>query len=192
MANRMLRNTTEGYGLVAIAFHWVLAVLILGQIGLGLTMLRVESQRLAFDLIQWHKSFGVLILALVVLRLGWRLINPRPMPWPGLRRWERRASAAAHRGLYGVFLALPLTGWALVSTTVLPIPTLIFGLFVLPHLPLGVSEAAEEFWAAVHSLLAYAAIMLVGVHVLAALRHHFILRDGVLKRMIYPARRTKA
>jgi cytochrome b561 len=113
-------------------------------------------------------------------------------PGPTLSTLHERFLIVMSLALYGVFLALPLTGWALVSTTVLPIPTLIFGLFLLPHLPLGDSEAAEELWAAVHSLLAYAAIMLVGVHVLAALRHHFILRDGVLKRMIYPARRTKA
>ncbi|WP_163264944.1 cytochrome b [Chelativorans alearense] len=187
----MIRNTKDGYGLLAIAFHWAIAVLILGQIGLGLTMVRVADQRLAFNLIQWHKSLGLLILALIVLRLLWRLANPRPLPLASLRRWEKAASTAVHRLLYAVFLILPLSGWALVSASVLGIPTLVFGLLVLPHLPVGVSEAGETFWRLLHRSLAYTAIALVAVHMLAALRHHFILKDGVLRRMLRPGRRTE-
>lgn len=187
----MIRNTKEGYGFVAIALHWVVAVLVIGQIGLGLVMLRVADQRLAFDLIQWHKSMGLLILALIVLRLVWRLVNPLPLPLASLRRWEKIASATVHRLLYAIFLALPLSGWALVSASVLGIPTLVFGIFLLPHLPVGVSEAGEQFWRSLHHLLAFTALGLVAGHAVAALRHHFILRDGVLKRMLRPVRRTK-
>ncbi|MDZ5697358.1 cytochrome b [Chelativorans sp. M5D2P16] len=191
MSKLAFRNTRDGYGLVAIVFHWALAVLILGQIGLGLVMMRIADQRLAFDLIQWHKSLGLLLLLLIALRLTWRLLNPQPRPPASLRRWERCASASVHLLLYAVFLALPFTGWALVSASVLGIPTLVFGLFLLPHLPVGVSEAGESFWRILHHLLAYTAIVLVAGHALAALRHHLILKDGVLKRMLRPARRTK-
>lgn len=186
-----LRNSAERYGLVAIVLHWAIAVLAFGQIGLGLTMMRVESQRLAFDLIQWHKSTGFLIFGLFALRLAWRLANPLPRQPASLRPWERRLAAAVHRLLYALFLALPLSGWTLVSASVLGIPTLVFGLFLLPHLPVEISEPNENFWRFVHHLLAYAAIALIAGHALAALRHHFILRDETLKRMLHPVRRTK-
>ncbi|WP_157014241.1 cytochrome b [Mesorhizobium xinjiangense] len=182
----MLRNTKDGYGLVAIVLHWTLAVLVIGQIGLGLAMLRVADKRLSFDLIQWHKSIGLLILALFVLRLAWRLANPQPAPEASLKRWEKTASAAVHRLLYALLLALPLSGWALVSASVLGIPTLVFGLFLLPHLPVEVSEAGEAFWRSTHHLLAFAAILLIAGHILAALRHRILLRDHVLQRMLRP------
>lgn len=183
----MLRNSTERYGLVAILLHWAIAILAFGQISLGLIMMRIESQRLAFDLIQWHKSIGFLILGLFVLRLAWRLANPPPRPLASLRPWERLLAAAVHRLLYVVFLALPLSGWALVSASVLGIPTLVFGFFLLPHLPVEISDANEGFWRLIHHLLAYAALILAVGHALAALR----LKDKALKRMLYPARRTK-
>jgi cytochrome b561 len=83
-------------------------------------------------------------------------------------------------------LVVPLSGWVLVSVSVLEIPSVPFGLFLMPNLPLLVSEHAEKFWIAGHQWLAYAGIALVVLHVLAALRHHFLLRDVVLARMISP------
>ncbi|WP_265516170.1 cytochrome b [Nitratireductor luteus] len=188
----MIRNTRAGYGLLAIALHWTIAALVVGQISLGLVMLRVTDQRLAFDLIQWHKSIGLLILALIVIRLAWRMANPQPRPLASLRRWEKTASQAVHRLLYALLIALPLTGWALVSASVLGIPTLVFGLFLFPHLPVGVSEGGEDFWRLLHGSLGFTALALVVIHIAAALRHHFILHDGVLRRMLRPVRRTKA
>lgn len=100
---------------------------------------------------------------------------------------ERRAAPAVHLLLYVAQVAVPLSGWALVSVSVLEIPSMPFNLFVMPHLPLGVSEQAENFWIVGHQWLAYAGMALVALHVLAALRHHFWLRDAVLVRMIAPS-----
>lgn len=183
----MLRNNRDGYGLVAIALHWAIALLFIGQLVFGLVMVRIADQRLSFDLIQWHKSFGFLLLGLVLVRLLWRLANPRPDDPATLAPWERIAARTNHRLLYVLMFALPLSGWALVSVSVLAIPTFAFYLVVIPHLPLEMSEAAEDFWDETHELLAYIAIALVAVHVLASLRHHFWLRDDVLRRMIIPA-----
>ena len=99
---------------------------------------------------------------------------------------ERRAAPVAHLALYAFQIALPLSGWALVSVSMLEIPSMPFKLFVMPNLPLAESDAAESFWAAAHWYLAYAGIALVVLHVAAALRHHFRLRDNVLTRMITP------
>lgn len=182
----LIRNTSNRYGWPAILFHWLVAVLFVGQFALGLTMERVASQRLAFELIQWHKSCGFLLLGLVLLRTGWRLGNPTPAPVSN-GRVERTAARLAHTALYGFQIAVPLTGWALVSASVLDIPSVPFNLFVMPDLPLIRTDAAEGFWARVHDCLAWAGIALVAVHATAALWHGVWRRDGVLSRMIAPS-----
>ncbi|MBL8581030.1 MAG: cytochrome b [Rhizobiaceae bacterium] len=186
----MLRNTRSGYGLVAIVLHWTIAVLFIGQAGLGLAMMHGVDQRTAFGLIQWHKSFGLLILGLAVIRLAWRLTGIRPALPTSMPGWEARGARLAHGMLYATLLLLPLTGWALVSVSVLAIPTYAFYLVVVPHLPLAVSEGAEMFWGDVHRLMAWTAIALVIGHVLAALRHRFVLHDDVMARMLRPARKA--
>ncbi|WP_144377749.1 cytochrome b [Mesorhizobium amorphae] len=184
----VIRNTQTRYGWIAILLHWLIGLLFIGQIALGLAMVRVTSQRTAFELIQLHKSLGFLLLGLVALRLGWRLANGTPNLPAGTGLLERRAAPAAHFALYALQLLLPLTGWALVSASVLEIPTMPFDLFVMPNLPVAVSDAGEAWWRAAHTCLAYAAVVLVTIHVLAALRHHFRLGDTVLTRMILPSR----
>lgn len=183
----LIRNTRTRYGWIAILLHWLIGLLFIGQIALGLAMVRVASQRTAFELIQLHKSFGFLLLGLVALRLGWRLANVTPQLPAGTGPLERRGAPAAHLALYALQLLLPFTGWALVSASVLEIPSMPFDLFVMPNLPVTVSDTDESWWQATHAYLAYAAIVLVAVHVLAALRHHFRLGDNVLARMISPS-----
>ncbi|MGO4840007.1 cytochrome b, partial [Rhizobiaceae sp. 2RAB30] len=142
----MIRNRKDSYGLVAIVLHWAIALLIISQLVMGTIMVRLANQRLAFDLIQWHKSFGLLTLALVAMRLAWRLANPMPS-YPGtISDLEVRAARGMHRLLYLLMVLLPLSGWALVSVSVLAIPTLAFYLFLVPDLPLAVSERAEDVW----------------------------------------------
>lgn len=182
----MLRNTNTRYGWASIGLHWLIALLFIGQFGLGLVMIRIASQRTAFELIQLHKSFGFLLLGLVLVRIGWRLGNANPELPEEVGPLERKAAPAVHLLLYATQLAVPLSGWVLVSVSVLEIPSMPFKLFVMPHLPVGVSEQAEDFWILSHKWLAYAAIALVVLHMLAALRHHFWLRDVVLVRMISP------
>jgi len=184
----MLRNTQTAYGLVAIILHWLIGLLFIGQIVLGLVMVRLDDQRLSFDLIQWHKSFGFLILMLVPLRLAWRLANPRPSLPDTAPAWEHEAATATHRIFYLLMILLPFTGWVLVSVSTLAMPTFAFYRFIIPNLPLPASDDAEEMWAFVHQWLGYAATALVGLHILAALRHQFILRDGLLVRMLVPGK----
>ncbi|MGE0280716.1 MAG: cytochrome b [Rhizobiaceae bacterium] len=188
----MLRNTETRYGLVAIILHWLIGLLFIGQIVLGLVMVRLDDQRLSFDLIQWHKSFGFLILVLVPLRIAWRLANLRPALPDSTPAWEHEAASATHLILYLLMLVLPLTGWVLVSVSTLGMPTFAFYRFIIPNLPLPASDGTEEMWAFVHQWLSYAAAALVGFHVLAALRHQFILRDGLLVRMLVPGKNAPA
>ncbi|MEW9807195.1 cytochrome b [Mesorhizobium sp. ZMM04-5] len=178
----MSRGTA--YDPVSIAFHWTIAALFLGQMALGLSMERVKSMALQFELIQWHKSFGFLILVLASLRLGWRIAAGAPAPDAGLGAVERRAAALVQGALLALTLMVPAAGWALASTSTLGIPSFAFNLVIVPPLPLTPSAPAEAFWRQAHKLLAYAALALVAGHAAAALRHHLLLRDAVLARML--------
>ena len=182
----MLMNSRDCYGFVAIAFHWTIAALFVVQAGLGWRMSDMEDGLLKFSLYQWHKSFGLLILVLASMRLGWRLANPVPALPDTLASWEKRAARLSHTTLYGGLIVVPLFGWAVVSASPLGVPTLAFYLIYVPHLPVPVSEAAEEAFAAVHGALATFVAAVALVHIAAALRHHFWLRDDVLRRMLRP------
>lgn len=182
-----ITNSTARYGLAAIVLHWLIAAVFIGQFALGFVMVRLSSQRSAFELIQLHKSFGFLLLGLVIVRIAWRLGNAAPALPREVGQLERRTAPLAHFALYVFQLALPLSGWALVSVSMLEIPSMPFDLFVMPNLPLGASDAAEALWLAAHWYLAYAGMALVVLHLAAALRHHFWLGDTVLTRMIAPS-----
>lgn len=179
-----MRQTAKPYDALAMGLHWVIAALFLGQVWLGFAMERVKSMALQFELIQWHKSFGFLILALAVLRLLWRAVKGPAPAAPGLSPVERWAARFVQGALMALTVAAPLAGWALASTSTLRIPSFAFNLVVVPHLPLAPSEQAEAFWREVHGLLAYAALALALGHIAAALRHGLVLRDGVLARML--------
>ena len=182
----MIRNTDTSWGLVSILFHWTMAALFLGQFGLGWYMQGVTGLVEQYRLYQWHKSFGFLILALAGLRILWAVTSRRPGLPEDMPPAERSLARSSHLVLYLALVLVPLTGWAVVSTSPLPIRNWFFGLFAVPSLPLGVSLHAEHLWASLHAFLAYAAIFLVGVHILAALRHHFRNRDDILRRMLWP------
>ena len=180
----MLRNTRGSYGVGTIAFHWTVALLFFGQIALGYFMQAVADRpRLQFNLFQWHKSFGFLVLALALLRIAWAFSGIRPLPVAGGPRWEEAAARLAHLLLLALTVAVPLAGWAIASTSPLRIPSFVFDLIVVPDLPLARSDAMEAFWSQTHALLAYGAGLLALAHAGAALHHHFLRRDATLMRM---------
>jgi cytochrome b561 len=181
----MLRNTDRSWGLVSVLFHWVMAVLFLSQFSLGWYMegLSYTTQALQkYELYQLHKSLGFTILGLAVLRVLWALTSRRPAMPATMPSGEKKLAYGTHIALYLALFAIPLTGWALVSTSPLPIATWYFKLFVIPSLPLGVSRASEQMWISIHGFLAYTTIFLAAVHILAAFHH----RDATLIRMLRP------
>jgi cytochrome b561 len=185
----MLRNTANSYGLVSILFHWIIAALFLCQMPLGyLTQATRNQPALQFELYQWHKSVGFLILLLGGIRLVWALINPKPALTADLSDAERKAARIAHLSLHLLTVLVPLAGWAVVSTSPLQIPSYAFNLVVVPNLPLQISSYAEGVWSSIHGFLAYGAAFIAAVHILAALRHHFHFRDETLIRILLPGR----
>src|SRR6266571_88823 len=126
----MLRNASDSWGAPAKLFHWVMAALILAQIALGLMAANWRLSPTKVELFFWHKSTGMLILALVALRLLWRLANPTPALPSGMAAWERAAARLSHLLLYVLMIALPITGWIVNSAS--NIPFRIFRLIPLP------------------------------------------------------------
>jgi cytochrome b561 len=177
---RTALTRTDRYSKGAIWFHWVIAVLVLLNIAIGLLHESLlDGVRAAIPL---HKSIGMTVLVLTLGRIAWRL-GHRPPPLPAaMGAGERVAAQAAHLALYLLLLALPLTGWLMISGTVRRRPFEWFGLADIPYLP--VSPATGVVAHQAHGLLGYLMVALLLVHIGAALRHHLLLRDPVLRRMI--------
>jgi cytochrome b561 len=177
------------YSKIAIAFHWVIAVLLIVNLVVGLWVLDPlvnspdpATKRLGFTVIQLHKSVGLTVLVLAIARLAWRLMNPPP-PYPDhMTRAEIVLAKLSHWGFYVLMLALPLSGWAMVSTSKIQFPILYFGLFQVPMLP--ISKAWGELLDQSHLILGWITLALIVLHVAAALKHHYLDRDDVLVRML--------
>lgn len=181
----------QRYSQAAVVLHWVIAAAILFMIIIGWRMGDEPKGPALFALFQLHKSVGISILLLTLVRIGWRLANPPPPYAEPLGVWEGRLSRWVHLGFYAALIIMPMSGWALVSTSRTQIPTLLFGIVPWPHLPLlsdlpaAARHGAHENAEAVHGLIAKAlAYLLIPLHVGGALKHQWINRDSVLGRMI--------
>ncbi len=167
------------YDNIAIGFHWLLALLIVGAFGMGLYMTGLPFSVQRVKLYNWHKWAGMTILTLSALRLLWRLWHPPPAEMPG-PHWQQLAARLAHRAMYVLFFAIPLVGWAYSSASGFQI--VVYGVLPMPNL-LPTDKALAELIKPWHAWLAYALAALVVMHVAAGLKHHFIDHDGLLRRM---------
>lgn len=177
------------YTATAKLLHWILALALIAAIGLGLYMVSLSFSPQRLKLYNWHKWLGVSILALSLLRLGWRLAN-KPPALPAamaakMPAWQHKAHHGTHHALYALFFLVPLLGWAYSSAAGFPIVFL--GLVPLPDW-VPVSPALAETIKPLHQWSAYALAGLIVLHIAAALKHQLIDRDGLLLRML-PERR---
>lgn len=176
-----LKNSTTRFGTVAQLLHWAIVVLIIVQfvlafqgddLPLGPNKIRILAQ---------HKSFGITVLALAAIRLIWRLVNPVPEEDSSMPAWQRFAARASHVALYALIFLVPVAGWLMSSAKAYSVSW--FGLVTLPDF-IGQSDRAFDFFQELHEILAYTLGAIAIVHALAALQHHFIARDNVLRRML--------
>lgn len=185
----MSRSAVQRYGDVAVIFHWLIAILILGLLAIGKYMVGLaENDPVRFELTQWHKSFGIAVLVLSVLRLLWRFTH-RPPPEPAsIPHWQQKIASVAHLLLYALMFILPVTGWIMVSASPLNIDTILFNVVPLPHLPpFSTMEGREDVAMAFHQYHELAGMALIAIllaHIGAALKHHFVDKDVVLVRML--------
>jgi cytochrome b561 len=177
----MLRNSLTAWGSVARTFHWLMAVIIIGQVVLGKYAHGLDRTPEKLNLMMWHKSIGITLLLLVLLRLMWALISPRPRADSAAARWERTAAWLSHISLYVLMLAIPLSGWLMNSAKNVP-----FSLYRLVPWPtlIGPNEALGKVFEEWHESLVAVMLVLLLIHVAAALWHHFLKRDKVLLRML--------
>lgn len=164
------------------ALHWLSALLLVAIAVLGLGMEEAAGLQRR-QMMGLHKSLGLTLLAITVLRLAWRMLRPGPAALPG-SPWLRRAAGAGHWGLYAMLLAMPLSGWAMGSAA--GRPPRWFGQFTLPAIAPR-SEALDATMETLHVAGFWVLAALVAGHVVAALYHHWVLGDGTLGRM-WPGR----
>lgn len=183
---------TPRYTAVAIALHWILAVLLIGMVYFGWYMedLRdalfagtasVEAVQQAYNL---HKTTGILILLLSLIRLGWRLTHKTPGMPQGMKPWEKLAAHATHWAFYVLMIGMPILGW--ISASASELPSFLFNNpdLPLPRLPVPQSESLHEVSASIHGAGGWPILILFGLHVAAALKHQFVDHDGLIARMI--------
>lgn len=171
-----------GYTGLAKFLHWSILILLVVQFVLAWTMPHIGRNTQPETLINLHFSFGVVVLAVAVVRLGWRVTHPEPRPLDGIPPWQVQSARVMHWLLYILLFVLPVLGW--INASWRGFPVIVFGLFELPKVM--ATRAPGWGWTGdVHGLLGnYLMLALVGLHVAAALYHYFIRRDGVLQRML--------
>lgn len=176
------RNTESNWGLSAVLLHWLVALTVIGLFGLGLWMTELDYYdpwyRTGPDL---HRSIGVLLLGVILLRLVWRLLNPTPRPLPHHQRWETNAARIAHALLYVLPLVVMISGYLISTADGRAVA--VFDWFEVPALFTGM-EQQEEVMGDLHEALAWGLIAVASLHALGALKHHFIDHDTTLTRML--------
>jgi cytochrome b561 len=176
----MTATMSTHYTRTAVSLHWLIAGLILAALFMGWTMTSMEFSPGKLKLVNYHKWVGVTVLALVLLRISWRLTH-RPPPLEPMAGWQRFSAHAGHGLLYLLMVAMPLSGWAYSNATGYPIVYL--GKLPLPDI-VGRDKELGAQLLLLHKTLAIAMAATVALHVLAALQHHFFHGDRTLRRML--------
>ena len=180
----MIFNSTTTWGWPAKALHWIGAAIILVLLvhGWWMTHMTPRPDRLANY--AWHSAVGYDLLALIVLRLMWRWLNPVPKLPADLKRWERVAAHIGHISLYVLMFMVSLTGWMVATTFRVPMTKDLLGIDV-PPIVTAVDRSVREWIEECHMVLAYLLATVVLIHVVGALRHHIFKRNNILRRMTW-------
>ncbi len=179
----MFRNSEINWGLISKALHWIGALMILTLLAHGWWMTHMVARPERLTNYTWHSALGFDLLVLMVLRILWRWMNPAPALPGDLKPWERMAVHLGHLGLYVLIIVVSLAGWVTANTMRTPVTKDLFG-FDFPVIVSGVERSVRSLFEESHMILAYVLAALILGHVLAALRHHFVKKNDVLRRMI--------
>jgi cytochrome b561 len=178
-------NEAQSYTATAKWLHWLVAILIILAWGLGSVMVEIEGiSPTKLRYFNWHKWLGVTILAFVLVRLLWRATHAAPPAVAGMPAWQEKIAALTHVAMYVLMIIIPVTGY--LHSLAAGYPVVYLGLIPLPEV-IGPDKGLKETFEVAHEVLANILLALFIAHVGAALKHHFVDRDDVLKRML-PAR----
>jgi len=178
----MLKDSTQAYGGVTKIIHWLLAICVLTMLTIGIIMTSIDDRALKIDLYFFHKSLGLTVLGLMIIFVLWRFWQPKPQYPTDMPSWEVHAARIVHGLLYVLLIAMPLSGW-IMSTAAGHVPNF-FGLGPVPTPFIPENRALAGFFNNLHTILAWTVGVVLTIHILAALAHHFIQKDGILKRMM--------
>lgn len=188
-----MTDDVQRYHKVSIILHWLIGFALIANLALGV-MLEDIPDAMKGQFYQLHKSLGISVLLLTALRILWRFIKPAPPELPSMAGWEKVVARVTYALFYVLMIGIPLSGWAVVSASPLNIPTVLFGVIPWPHLPFFAEVVDRKALAhdikEVHEMLSNGMIVLLLLHVAAALRHHLLLKDETLLRMT-PAHAAK-
>jgi cytochrome b561 len=174
-------NNNEQFGLVAVSMHWIIALLTLGLFMLGWWMVELDYYDNWYQLAPWwHKGLGVMTLILLILRWGWSLLNPSPLPLDSTSRWQQKAAHVVHFSMNSLILLICVSGYLIVTAKGKGLA--VFDWFTVPSFVANINKL-EDLAGDVHYMLAYLLIALVLLHIFATLIHHFAYKDKTLKRM---------
>jgi cytochrome b561 len=177
-----LRNSDSQFGVVAIVLHWIAALAVIGLFASGIYMRSLTYYDSLYQVLPfYHKSFGVVLMLVILFRLVWRFANPQPKPLSNHSAIEKKGAKVAHFALYLLMLAVMVAGYLISTAKGKPVD--VFGLFELPATLYGLSGQGD-IAGMVHEYLAYGLIGIAVLHALGALKHHFIDKDRTLMRMI--------
>ena len=184
----MWRSGKDHYGIVSSGFHWAIALAIVGLVGLGAWMVGLTYyDPWYYDSLALHKAIGIVVLALALAKFGWKLVDRNPGFGPEVKPHERAGATAMHWLLNALMVLLPVTGYLISTSEGAGID--MFGLFDVPAL-VDVTAGTRDLAIDIHFYVAYGAIALVGMHIIAALKHHFVDRGSTLRRMLIPRSRS--
>ncbi|MDR2011801.1 MAG: cytochrome b [Rhodanobacter sp.] len=178
-----LKSDAQHWGSVAKFFHWISVLLIIGVGTVGLIMANLPKKPSLFPVYNMHKSFGLTMLALAVLRLAWRAFDPHPREPAGMPRWQVLGARAGHALLYVLMFAMPLSGWLFDSAAALR-PLYWFNLIPIPSLTGGPDTDLKARAHIVHEALFFLLVAVAAGHAAMAVVHQYIQRDGILARML--------
>lgn len=182
----MSTQPQDRYNNVAIFLHWIMAISFILMLGSGLAMEYLElGKSLKFNMFQWHKSLGVILLVAFFIRISWRLLHKPPALPVSFSHLEKIGAEVGHCALYVLMFAVPLAGWAMVSSSVYGLPTIVFGLFEWPHIP-GVAgnEMVSDISRGAHKYLAWAFGLTILGHIGAVIMHKIVQNENILSRML--------
>ena len=184
----MWRSGKDHYGIVSSGFHWAIALATVGLVGLGAWMVGLTYyDPWYYDSLALHKAIGIVVLALALAKFGWKLVDRNPGFGPEVKPHERAGATAMHWLLNALMVLLPVTGYLISTSEGAGID--MFGLFDVPAL-VDVTAETRDLAIDIHFYVAYGGIALVGMHIIAALKHHFVDRGSTLRRMLIPRSRS--
>lgn len=179
-----IKNSKQGYGLVAILLHWLMALLVIALFASGYYMVDLDYYSKWYNTLPWwHKAVGMAAFLMLVFRIGWAIANPKPAALSNYQRWEMVAAKITHYAFYLLLLLISITGYFITTAKGAPID--FFGWFEIPAI-MKLDHDPAEWMGKIHEYAAYVVAALFLLHVCASVKHHFIDKDITFARMLKP------